>query len=40
MLILLLFSYLARTGKLVTVQKAFTRFKDYYKGRRAIFVRI
>lgn len=40
MLILLLFSYLARTGKLAPIQKMFIRFKYYYKGRRAAFVRI
>ncbi|WP_255487056.1 hypothetical protein [Mucilaginibacter sp. SP1R1] len=40
MLILLLFSYLARTGKLAPVQKAAIKFKYYYKGKRSIFARV
>ena len=40
MLILLLFGYLARTGKLAQAQNAFIKLKYYYKGRRAAFVRV
>lgn len=40
MLILLLFSYLARTGKLAPVQKVFIKFRYYYKGRYNALVRV
>ena len=40
MLILLLFSYLIRTGKLVPVQKAFIKFKYHYKAKRVALVRV
>lgn len=40
MLILLLFSYLARTGKLAPVQKLLIKLKYYYKGRRVALARV
>jgi hypothetical protein len=40
MLILLLFSYLARTGKLAPVQKAAIKFKYYFKAKNSAFVRV
>jgi hypothetical protein len=40
MLILLLFSYLIRTGKLAPVQKALIKFKGYYKVKRVALVRV
>lgn len=40
MLILLLFGYLARTGKLAPLQRAAAKFKFYFKARRLAFVRV
>ncbi|MGF7041674.1 hypothetical protein M2273_004942 [Mucilaginibacter lappiensis] len=40
MLILLLFGYLARTGKLAPAQKALIKFKYYYRAKRLAVVRV
>lgn len=40
MLILLLFGYLVRTGKLAPVQKTFIKFKGYFKVKRVALARV
>ncbi len=40
MLIVLLFGYLARTGRLAPAQNALVKLKYYYKGKRVAFARV